>query len=86
MEAFASGIPAITTDIGGCPEIVENGRNGLLIPVQDTDSLFRAVCWMGEHPEGHVSRGKNARETVVNRYVHQIQTERLIEIHLGLIR
>jgi teichuronic acid biosynthesis glycosyltransferase TuaC len=86
MEAFASGIPAITTDIGGCPEIVENGRNGLLIPVRDADSLFKAVCWMREHPEDRMRMGKNARETVVNRYDHRIQTERLIRIHRGLIR
>ena len=35
MEAFACGIPAITTDVGGCPEIVKPGFNGLMVPVCD---------------------------------------------------
>jgi len=86
MEAFASGIPAITTDIGGCPEIVDNGRNGLLIPVQDAVSLLKAVRWISSHPEERVQMGNRARETAVNRYDHRILTGRLIEVHKALIR
>jgi teichuronic acid biosynthesis glycosyltransferase TuaC len=86
MEAFACGIPAITTDIGGCPEIVEQGKNGLLIPVRDTGRLREAVVWMAGHPEDRVRMGNSARETVVNRYDHRVLTNRLIEVHRMLLR
>ncbi len=86
LEAFSSGIPAITTDIGGCPEVVENGRTGLLIPVRDTESLYNAVCWMIEHPEDRRKMGKTGREVVVNRYDNRLQIRRLIDIHRGLIQ
>jgi len=85
MEAFASGIPAITTDIGGCPEIVENGRNGLLIPVQDAGSLLKAVQWMSSHPEERIEMGEQARKTVLDRYDHNKLIEKLICVHRSLI-
>jgi teichuronic acid biosynthesis glycosyltransferase TuaC len=85
MEAFACGIPAITTDIGGCPEIVEQEKNGLLVPVRDTERLKEAVIWMTSHPEDRIRMGKTARETVVNRYDHRILTGRLIDVHRMLL-
>jgi glycosyltransferase involved in cell wall biosynthesis len=39
LEAFANGKPVIGADIGGIPELVEPGRNGLLFPPGDSDAL-----------------------------------------------
>jgi teichuronic acid biosynthesis glycosyltransferase TuaC len=86
MEAFACGIPAITTDIGGCPEIVEEEKNGLLVPVRDVGRLMEAVIWMIDHPGDRRHMGKNARDTAVNRYDHRILTDRLIAVHRTLLR
>lgn len=43
MEAAAMGLPVIATDIRGCREVVDPGRNGLLVPVRDPDALRRAI-------------------------------------------
>lgn len=86
MEAFACGIPAITTDIGGCPEIVEQEISGLLVPVRNIERLKEAVVWMINHPGDRLHMGKNARDTAVNRYDHRILTDRLIEVHRTLLR
>jgi teichuronic acid biosynthesis glycosyltransferase TuaC len=85
MEAFACGIPAITTDIGGCPEIVEPGTNGLMVPVNDVPALKEAVLWMGTHNGEREEMGKRARLTVLDRYNHNVMIERLIAIHQKLI-
>jgi glycosyltransferase involved in cell wall biosynthesis len=86
MEAFACGIPAITTDVGGCPEIVEDGKNGLLVPVRDVIALQTAVEWMHNNPGDCLRMGVNARIAVCQRYDHGILTEKLIGIHRSLIR
>lgn len=43
MEALACGIPVVTTRVGGNAEVVEEGRNGLLVPLDDTRALGRAL-------------------------------------------
>ena len=43
IEAMRSGIPVVTTDIGGNPELVENGKTGLLVPLGDTKALAAAI-------------------------------------------
>lgn len=43
LEASAMGRPVIATDIPGCREAIENGRTGLLVRPDDTDSLISAV-------------------------------------------
>ena len=41
IEAFACGLPIVSTDAGGIPYIVENGRTGLLVGVDDHEALAR---------------------------------------------
>jgi glycosyltransferase involved in cell wall biosynthesis len=43
MEASAMGVPCVVTDIRGCREAVEDGRNGLLVPLGDVPRLADAV-------------------------------------------
>ncbi len=51
MEAAASGLPVIATDIRGCRQVVEHGVNGLLFPVRDVDALTSAITRVGADAE-----------------------------------
>ncbi|MCZ7589614.1 MAG: glycosyltransferase family 4 protein [Gaiella sp.] len=43
LEALAAGTPVIATAVGGIPEVVRHGVNGLLVPARDIDALVQAV-------------------------------------------
>lgn len=49
-SAFASGTPVIATDVGGLSEVVEDGKNGLLFPLEDEGALTRCLSRLAAEP------------------------------------
>lgn len=43
LEAFACGVPVVSTDVGGVPDIVSDGVNGLLVPASDAAAMGHAL-------------------------------------------
>ena len=51
IEAFACGLPVVSTEAGGVPAIVTDGRNGLLAPIGDHETIARHVLTVVDRPE-----------------------------------
>lgn len=51
VEAMAAGKPVIATRSGGPEEIIDHGRDGILIPPADAEALAREICSLLEHPD-----------------------------------
>ena len=64
LEAMALGLPIVATDCpcGGPRTVMQDGYNGLLVPIQDEDRLAEGICYLIEHPEEAERMGKNARK------------------------
>jgi glycosyltransferase involved in cell wall biosynthesis len=64
LEAMTLGVPAVAFDCPTGPaEIIENGRNGLLVPPQDTGALADGICELIERPELRARMRTAARES-----------------------
>ncbi|MCA1842261.1 MAG: glycosyltransferase, partial [Actinobacteria bacterium] len=50
MEAAASGLPIVATDIRGCREVVDHRRTGLLVPARDAVALEAAIARLADDP------------------------------------
>ena len=65
MEAMAAGRPVISTWIAGTPELVRDGRDGLLVPAGDIDALAGAIARFCALPEDQrLAMGRSARARV----------------------
>ena len=68
IEAMAMEKPVIATDAGGVPEIVEDGRDGLLVPPRDEKALAEAILLLLENSSLRRSLSKRARADVLKRF------------------
>lgn len=51
LESFACGLPVVTTDAGGIPDVVTNGVTALMVKMDDHEALARAATHLIEHPD-----------------------------------
>jgi glycosyltransferase involved in cell wall biosynthesis len=63
VEAMATGLACVATSVGGIPEIVTDGANGVLVPPRDHEALRRAVEAIMADPDRAQRYGKAARAT-----------------------
>ena len=79
LEAGAMGLPSVVTDINGSREIVENGKNGLVVPPRDAVALYDAMKLMATDNEARLRMAREARPMIVSRferdYVQRCQIE-----------
>jgi glycosyltransferase involved in cell wall biosynthesis len=50
IEALAAGLPTIASRVGGIPELIEEGKTGILVPPQDAESLSTSLLCLLENP------------------------------------
>ncbi|NQT18692.1 MAG: glycosyltransferase [Planctomycetes bacterium] len=64
LEAMAGGVPVVATDVGGCGELVQNGKTGLLVPPCDARALAEAIDAIISDPGQAATMAQAARECV----------------------
>lgn len=64
IEALALGKPVIATDVGGNPELVEDGKNGLLVPSGDRGALTDALMHLLSTPKHQALLGEAAKASM----------------------
>ncbi|MHB0977641.1 MAG: glycosyltransferase family 4 protein [Candidatus Aquicultorales bacterium] len=82
IEAMASGIPVVASKVGGVPEIVQEGRNGLLVEPGDPKSLAEAILKLHASPQLRRSIIGEAYQDFSERFTTQRfveGTERVLE-------
>jgi glycosyltransferase involved in cell wall biosynthesis len=65
MEALAMEVPVVATDISGIPELVEDGRSGLLVPERDSEALAAALERVWRDPAAARAMAAAGREKVL---------------------
>ena len=81
LEAMSWGLPVIATPVGGVPQVVEDGVNGLLVAPGNIDALAAALARLLDEPALRESLGTAARRTIETRFSLATALERLGELY-----
>ena len=81
LEAMAAGLPVVTTNVGGCPELVEQGRTGYLVGPGDTAAFSGALCRLLDDPVLRSRMGRAARARVRERFTLETMAEANVRLY-----
>lgn len=62
IKAMSKGLTCISTNCGGAKELIENGKNGILIDIDDSKTLRDALCYLAENEDMRKKLAKSAFE------------------------
>jgi glycosyltransferase involved in cell wall biosynthesis len=81
VEAFACGLPVITSRLGAMAELVEDGLTGLLVEPGDAVDLADKIAWASAHPAEMREMGQAARRRYEQSYTGDVNFSRLTAIY-----
>jgi glycosyltransferase involved in cell wall biosynthesis len=80
VEAMACGVPVVSTAVGGIPELVADGENGLLAPAHDPAGIALRLGTLLRDPARRVGLGTNGRSTVEARFDARVAAHRMASL------
>jgi len=86
LESMACGTPVVGFNTGGIPDMIKNGKTGLLAKYKNSKDLAIKIKWMIEHDKDRKKMGINTRKIIENKYRLDIQAKRYIKIYTSILK
>jgi glycosyltransferase involved in cell wall biosynthesis len=84
VEAFAVGVPVIATDVGGNPDLVQDGFNGILVPPNSSLALSQAIRKLAQDESLRLRLASRTRASVIPRLGWRFIGDQMSEVLFGL--
>jgi glycosyltransferase involved in cell wall biosynthesis len=81
LEALSTGLPVVTTTVGGIPETIQTGKNGFLVKPFDEKAFAERILYLLEHKEFASEMGAAARKTVVEQLDWRIVVKDAMKVY-----
>jgi glycosyltransferase involved in cell wall biosynthesis len=86
LEALAAGVPAVSTAVGGTPEVIEDGFNGYLVPPDDAKALAHRILDTLRDDAARRAMGERGRQRVREHFTFRTQSLQYQRLFQGLGR
>lgn len=82
MAAMAAGLPVVATRVGGIPDLITDGEDGILITPKDTKGLSTALARLVADAEGRTRLASHARVTIATKFPFSAMLARTISLYM----
>jgi colanic acid/amylovoran biosynthesis glycosyltransferase len=86
MEALATGLPVVASEVGSVHDLVKDGEMGFLANVGDVDSIADRLEYLIEHPDVWPEMGRSGRKHIKTNYDIEKLNDRLVKIYEGILQ
>ncbi|MBT0158891.1 glycosyltransferase family 4 protein [Candidatus Bathyarchaeota archaeon A05DMB-2] len=81
LEALSTGLPVVTTRVGGIPEMIEDGRNGFLVQPFNARELSDRILYFLEHPSAASEMAFLARKVIEERFDWRLIVKKVLRVY-----
>ena len=86
LEALSTGLPVVTTWVGGIPETIQSGKNGFLVEPFNARQFSEKIVYLLEHPAEAAEMGVLARKTILEQFDWRIVVKDAIRVYNEVLR
>ena len=84
---MALGVPVLSTNCSGMPEVIVDGQNGFLVPVRSPKAIVEKILMISEFdPKEMVEIINNAKKTIKNEHLISYQIKKMVEFYEQLLK
>jgi glycosyltransferase involved in cell wall biosynthesis len=81
LEAMATGLPVIATEVGGNTELIKAGETGLLVPPSNPELLAKAILALVINKQKRLELGKNAHQSILDNFTIQVMVNNYTAVY-----
>jgi 1,4-alpha-glucan branching enzyme len=81
LEALSSQLPVVTTNVGGIPETITDGKDGFMCPPFDSREFGDHILYLLDHPAAAQEMALQARRTIVERFDWRIVVRKVLKVY-----
>ncbi len=85
LEGMSCGLPIIATNVGGIPELIQDGKNGFLVPLKHPEEIAEAALKLNSDDNLLSKMGENARKTILQKYTKDIVLKQYLKVYESVI-
>jgi glycosyltransferase involved in cell wall biosynthesis len=84
-QSFAAGKPVIGSRVGGIPDLIEDGEDGLLFQPRDVEELSEKVAYLARRPKLVREMGRRARDKAERQYDPEVHYQKMMGVYEGVL-
>ena len=81
LEALSTGLPVVTTNVGGIPEMIDDGKNGFLVQPFNSRELSDRILYFLEHPNAASEMASLARKIILERFDWRLIVTKVLRVY-----